>query len=286
MKNPRDVVFHQGPYLVGKASATHARTFIKTNSISKALSESTGLTSFFSNYPYGIATITIRDSLIAPQKINSPTDERYGLIGGLFPMIVTATYQPTGSTSKIGISFVIAGVTVAISGNGGAPSIKADIIVEDLSAIDSATGKQLPARLTQDPSISIAPPIVKTTGSVNLELADLDATVEVDAGTKHSISFGSELKHAFNRAIPQPASIEPSVTIGLPQCINMNNLRYEALSPCTDYGGTKTGFVSKGSGPPPVTLSVDFSKTQIIGSPGQIEIDLERVCVPTAHSSC
>ncbi|WP_146006745.1 hypothetical protein [Bradyrhizobium forestalis] len=284
--NPADVVFHQGPYVVAKGTVSHARTFIKTNSLSKALSEGKGLTSFFSNYPYAIASITIRDSLIAPQKISSPSDERYGLIGGLFPMIVTATYQPSGSSSKIGISFVIAGVTVDISGNGGAPSIKASIIIDDLKAVDSATGKSLPARLAHDPSISIAPPIVKPNGSINLELANLDATLEVDTGTRHAMSFGSELKQAFNQAIPHPASIEPSISIGLPQCINMNNARFEALSPCRDYGGVKIGFVSKGSGPAPVNLSVDFSKTQVIGSPGQIEIDLERACVPTPHTSC
>jgi hypothetical protein len=282
--NPSDVVFRQGPYIVGKASATHARTFVQTNSVPKALSDSTGLTSFFSNDPYGIATIIIRDSLIAPRQINSPTDERFGLIGGLFPMIVEATYQVPGLPSMIGVSFVIAGVTVDIT--GGTPPIKAGIIIEGLKAFDVATGKPLAARAAQQPSISIGMPAIKA-GSVILELTDLDATIEVEAGAVRLIPFGAVLKQALNQAIPQPASIKPSITIGLPQCVDMNNGKFEALVACASYGGVKAGFVSEGAGGPPlVTLSVDFSKTTINASAGQIEIDFERVCVPKPHTEC
>jgi hypothetical protein len=281
--NPSDIVFRQGSYIVGKASATHARTFVPTNSVPKALSESKGLTSFFQNDPYGIAAITIRDSLIAPKKISAPTDERFGLIGGLFPMIVDVTFQAPGLPSTIGVSFVIAGVTVDIT--GGTPPIKAGIIIDSLKAFEVATGKPLPARTAQEPSISIGMPTINA-GAVVLELTDMNTTLEVDAGVSRTISLGAILKQALNQALPHPAFVKPSVTVGLPQCIDMKNARFEALSPCSSYGGTKVGFVSKGGGPGPVTLSVDFSKTKINASPGQIEIDLERVCVPKPHTEC
>lgn len=284
--NPSDILFQQGRYIVGKATATHPRVINTTPNLREALSKSVGLTSYFPNNPYGIATIVIRDSLLAPQTINSPSDERFGLIGGLFPMVVSATYQPTGSPNKYGISFVIAGVTVQLGANGGTPTINAGIIVEDLKASDSATGQDVPARLVGKPSMSLAPPSVKANGTVGVEFSALDASVEVSTGAKHTVDFGSLLKQALNQAIPKIASIEPSITIGLPQCVSMNNNRFEALSPCADYGGAKVGFLSKGGGPAPVTLSIDFSKTQIVGSPGQIEIDLERVCVPGPHTQC
>ncbi|RXG97198.1 hypothetical protein [Bradyrhizobium vignae] len=284
--NPGDVLFQQGRYIVGRASATHARVLNTTSDLREALSKSVGLTSYFPNNPYGIATIVIRDTLLAPQTINSPSDERFGLIGGLFPMIVSATYQPNGSTDKYGISFVIAGVTAQLGGNGGKPTINAGIIVEDLKAWDSATGQNVPARLVGKPSISIAAPSVKASGSVEMEFSALDNSIELNPGAKHTVDFGSLLKLALNQAIPKIASIEPSITIGLPQCVSMNNSRFEALSPCSDFSGAKVGFLSKGGGPAPVTLSIDFSKTQIVGSPGQIEIDLERVCVPRPHTQC
>ncbi|UQR61610.1 hypothetical protein LRP30_33015 [Bradyrhizobium sp. C-145] len=102
-----------------------------SSDLREALSKSVGLTLYFHNNPYGIATIVIRDPLLAPQTINSPSDELFGLIGGLFPMIVSATYQPNRSTDKYGISFVIAGVTAQLGANGGTPTINAGIIVED-----------------------------------------------------------------------------------------------------------------------------------------------------------
>ncbi len=283
---PSDIVFQQGRYIVGKATATHHRIFLKTQSIREALSKSVSLTPYFSNNPYGMVAITIRDSLLAPQRINTPSDERFGLIGGFFPMIVSAAYQPTGSPNRFSISFVIAGVTIELDGNGGSPKIKAGIIVDDLKVFDTATGREVSSRLLQKPFISVAPPTISASGFVGLELSALDIIAEVSSSPKYTIDFGALLKQALNKAIPPIASIQPMIAIGLPQCVHMNDNRFEALSPCVDYGGAKAGFLSKGGGPSPVTLSVDFSKTQIIGSPGEIEIDLEQVCVPRPNTQC
>jgi len=84
------------------------------------------------------------------------------------------------------------------------------------------------------------------------------------------------LRDALNEALPSLATVPSKFTLGLPQCIAMNDVRFEALSPCVDYNNTKIGFVSRDSGPPPVTYSVDFSKTKVIATSGEIELDFEQ----------
>jgi hypothetical protein len=274
---PQDITYKQGMYIAGKATATHPRIIVDTNDQQKALSEGTGLDDFFKNNPNAMARIRIRESLLAPQSINSPTDPRYGLIGGLFPLIVKGTFKPPGSPGQtINYRIVISSVTASISARGNTPVFHANIAVEDISATD-ASGKPLRAKLAKKPSISLGLSSAVNTGALRLEISSLEASLHVQAGRKTAlIPLGSNLRDILNAKLPSLGSVAPSITLGLPQCIDMHNIRFDALSRCVDHGNATTGYMSKGGGPPAVTYSIDFRKTKIDAVPGEVAIGFQR----------
>jgi hypothetical protein len=212
----------------------------------------------------------VRDSLVAPSQINSPTDLRYGLIGGLFPLIIQGTFKASSTAPTIDFSATISSVTVSISSSG----IQPGITIEGVSA--SVNGRSVPAKAS-NPTISIDLPAVQANGAVHLAIKNLEASLLVeDGGSTTAVSIGSAIRDALNAAQPFLATVSPSFTLALPQCIAMNNPRFQALSPCVDYHNATVGFISRASGPGPVTYSVNFSKTRITTLQGEIEIDFSQ----------
>jgi hypothetical protein len=130
VSDPSDIVYRQGTTIAAKVTATHPRIFKSTNNLQNAIDGNTGLDAFFKNNTNAIASIHIRDSLIAPQQINKPTDPRYGLLGGLFPLIVQGTFKAASSAPSIDFRAVISSLTVSISSSGIQPSIT----IEDVTA--------------------------------------------------------------------------------------------------------------------------------------------------------
>jgi hypothetical protein len=88
----------------------------------------------------------------------------------------------------------------------------------------------VPAKLANKPTIAIDLPTVNSTdGSVHLLIKNLESSLAVeDKGETTMFSIGSELREALNKALPSPATVSPKFTLGLPQCISMNNVRFEA----------------------------------------------------------
>jgi len=166
VSNPSDIIYRQGTIIAAKGTATHPRFFNPTASLQTAIDGNTGLDTFFKNDPNAIASIHIRDSLIAPQQISKPTDPRYGLIGGLFPLLIQGSFRASSSAPTIDFSAVISSVTVSISPNGIHPSIT----IEDVAA--SIGGHEVPAKLESTPAISIDLPTVNSNGAVHLLIKD------------------------------------------------------------------------------------------------------------------
>ena len=272
VSNPSDIVYRQGKIIAAKATATHPRVFKSTTNIQNAIDESTGLVAFFSNYPDAMAVVRMRDSLIAPQQISAPTDPRYGLIGGLFPLIIQGSFKASSAAFPIDFSAVISSVTVSISSSG----IQPHITIEDIKA--SVGGRSVPARLVGQPAIAIDMPTVNSSdGSVHLQIKNLTTSLAVeDTDPPTVFSIGNEVRDALNKVLPSSATVAPSIVLGLPQCVAMNNVRFEALSPCADYNHAKVGYISRGSGPAPVTYSVNFAKTTITATAGEIELDFQK----------
>ncbi|CAN7210187.1 hypothetical protein [Mesorhizobium sp. LjRoot246] len=269
----------RGSILVAKASATHPRFFNTTADPKEAYSGIRGLNSIFFDDPYAIAGIRIFETLIAPPSISSPSDPRYGLIGGLFPLIVDGKFKvPGGDTLTFNVVF--GSFTFSIPGSPANP--RAALSIESFSVEDSS-GKPLAASWAGTPSASINLPRVKATGDVSVKLGGLKAAlnVKLSDGSSVRLSLGSALRSAINVALPKIANVAPGLTLGLPNCMEMGDDRFEALMPCA--GGKTRGLMAKTGGPGPINLSVDFSKTSISMPPGEFRLDFEEKCVPTTN---
>jgi hypothetical protein len=127
------------------------------------------------------------------------------------------------------------------------------------------------------PSITIDMARSSLNGVIRLEMTNLDASLSVDVnGTSLPIALGDQVRSALNGILPVFATVSPSITLGLPQCIDMHNVRFEAATPCRDYGNLKVRYVSKETGPAPVTYSVDFRKTSVSAINGEIDMGFQR----------
>jgi hypothetical protein len=138
-------------------------------------------------------------------------------------------------------------------------------------------GNQLGVSLPRAPSVRVDLPTVSSSGDIGLRLISLDATINVNLphGSSVEIPFGPLVQSAINALHPTVTNISPSAELGLPDCIDMHDNKYEALRPCSEFGGATRGYVSKSSGPAPVSFSVDFSKTSISMLQGKFRIDFE-----------
>src|SRR5262249_24774067 len=142
---------------------------VATTNAKQALSESKGLNDLFFTNPYGIAGLEIRDSLIAPPTISSPSDPRYGLIGGIFPLIIDGSLAlPNGGSVRF--RFVLGSFTFSISGSP--PRIHAALSVDSFSA--ELDGNQLGVSLPRAPAVRVDLPTISSGGDIGLRLNSLD----------------------------------------------------------------------------------------------------------------
>lgn len=265
----------KGRILVVKASATHQRFFEYTSDAKDAYSGMKGLNDVFYN-PYAIAGVRIFDTLVAPPTVSSPTDQRYGLIGGLFPLIAEGVLKLPGGTLIFKVVF--GSFTFSISGSPAMPHASLSI---DSFSVEDSNGTPLTASLATRPTASVDMPIVAANGDISLRLSAVDTTLVVRLldGSSVNLTLGPVLQSIINTALPTVSNVAPSVELGLPDCIDMQDNRYEALGTCAN--GNKTSYVSKSTGPGPVILSVDFTKTSVSMRTGEFRLDFEEKCVPT-----
>lgn len=217
--------------------------------------------------------IRIRQTLIAPPVISSPQDPRYGLLGGLFPMKITAVYEPSSSVS-LGVEVDISSVTFKIHAQGGTPTFEASINVDRVNVVDRKTGSTL-ASSVQSPSIALAGPTIDSQNNVRFDVNSLDLTVQTQLrATNFNIKLGDLLKQVISDNLPNIAALTPSNTVAVPQCFPANNPRVQAQIACTDdYGGQTIGYAARTTPSKSTTIAIDLSKTMISAQEGELEID-------------
>lgn len=168
--------------------------------------------------------IRVRQTLIAPPVVATPLDPRYGLLGGLFPMKITAVYEPSSSVS-LGVEVDISSVTFKIHAQGGTPTFEASINVDRVNVIDRKTSSTL-ASSVQNPSIVLAGPTIDSQNNVRFDVNSLDLTVQTQLRfTNFDIKLGDLLKQTINNNLPNIAALTPSVTVADPQCFPASNPR-------------------------------------------------------------
>jgi hypothetical protein len=217
--------------------------------------------------------IRVRQTLIAPPTVTSPQDPRYGLLGGLFPMKITAVYEPSNSIS-LGVEVDISSVTFKIHAQGATPTFEASINVDRVNVIDRNTGSAL-ASSVQNPSITLVGPTVDSQNNVRFDVNSLDLTVQTQLrAANFAIKLGDLLKQVINDNLPNIAALTPSITVAVPQCFPANNTRVQSQIACTDeYGGQTIGYAARTTPAKSTTIAIDLRKTIISAKEGELEID-------------
>ena len=260
-----------GRDLVLAGTISHPRRFGTTKRKSEALAENFP-TPIFANLKPPIM-IRIKESLIAPPWVRSPQDPRYGILGGLFPLKITALYEPSPSVS-IGVEVDIGSLTFRIHQSGLRPQFEVALNVDNISVINRKDGTALVGKLST-PSVVVAGPTIDVAGRVRFDLSKLDLTIESQLGANNiAVSLGEALRGVINENMPYIAQISPSFTAAVPECIPAENRRVRAERPCSEYNGETEGYMQRTTAASSKTVRIDFSKTEIYAQEGEVHIYL------------
>ena len=130
IKDPSNYVIARGDHLILSATVRPDEV-VPTADVHDELSNIMPWSSIFGGDPYTIGFIRVRDSLIAPRNVPAPKDQRFGILGGLFPLQIQATYKSDNLEFPIVAKMVLGSLTVRFDADGsGAPLISAAISVD------------------------------------------------------------------------------------------------------------------------------------------------------------
>lgn len=233
--------------------------------------------SIFISDPYAIGFVRVRDSLIAPRTAAKPTDPRYGVLGGLFPLEIKATLKSDKLESPIKVRLVLGSLTVKFDADGtGSPVVSAALSVDSLEVVNGDNGTAIPASI--HPSIVLNGPRITYNGQLRVDIQNLNLDVATTGSTTTVVPLGDALREIINNALPSLADIHLKTTVELPQCIGASDTksRIDAVSACSSYGNATAGFMSRASSAKTISLAIDPARTTITTETGEIDLNLVR----------
>lgn len=265
-----------GEALVGAVSIGHERRYETTGVARSAVAGFYFGDRCFWQRPLCAGVVSMKSTLLAPPTLPNPGDPTYGVVGGLFPLMVSATYTGSDFPFEVGLRLVVSGASARISDDGsGRPKLDLAISVEQLEAFDPATGRVLTADLAVQPSLGLVGPLIEADGDLVVAIDSVGITVIVK-DTSHSVTIplGDILKDNLVPLVPKLANIGPNLNFEVPNCINANQARVVAETPCADYGGERQGYISIRNPGGALSYGIDFSRTRITARPGEVKMVL------------
>ncbi|TPJ42890.1 hypothetical protein [Mesorhizobium sp. B2-7-1] len=277
IKDPSNYVVDRGRYLL-MAGTLQPTFFTTTQDLNEAKTQMLPSSVAFLYDPYTIAFLRIRDGFIAQPEFPKPQDPHYGLLGGLFPLAVSATYKTTAMAHPIGVELFLNAMKVKFDADGnGNPAVTAALDVGSVKVVNADDGTPLSASLQT--TLGVAAPRPMYNGSVRVDLQSLTLDIMTNDGQPMTISLGDAVQKVLNNALPNLADMALSQTVDLPQCLVAANppSRIEALSACANFGGAREGLISRASGAGSFTLNIDLARTAVVAQKGgYIELDFDK----------
>jgi hypothetical protein len=251
---------------------THSRFYGETRSAQAAFLKHAAGNAFLKKR-LALAVIRLRESLLAPRQVSSPGDRRYGILGGLFPLIIEGTYKTPQLPFPIRLRVVLGSLTARFSGENGAPHVSAALSVDEVTITNGETGAELPGKVIS--GIDLTGPLIDRRGQLYFSAVKLVLTIEADTGTKTiPIPLGPMLRNALNDAMPSVAKMNLQLDLTPPECIPADDKRIEAISACKSFRGEKRKLFSLRERRPISRISLDLKKMSIVGNDGEIVINL------------